>query len=1025
MHTSSINLQFSGVLYSLPDLRKTLYITILSFFSTALFSQSSNFLFHNTKVKEGLSFNYCYTLFRDSRGIMWIGTLNGLNRYDGAHFTHFYAGQDSSSFINSTIMDLCEDKQGNIWGATASGIFRYDVLTNKFTNYIPPGYDYARAVQNILCDKQGNIWATGLWTILKLNRQKNRFEEIGPLTTRKDSLGAYSVRQNGMVEDPSGKGIWMTTRSGLYFYNIKENKFYNHQNVPGDSVFTDHNVAALSLSRFGHFWLFDNITKDVIAFDPDTRKVLHRISMKGIMDNAAGQTLFEDSNHMLWFSTWNLRMVTIDYRQHRITPLVNNIDNPLSIPGESFWAIWEDEDQTVWIGTGGGLARCNYSKNLYNVYPVADRVKEFSKARLETFSIDPRDNSWWISSENERSIIHYYPENGNYIFFDFKKAGKNSSGQLVGGVYDINFVDGQPFAATTTGVWRLDEKNRAIVPYERTFKETGADPFIYFKEEGKYYWYFTSRGFIRINKISGEEKLIRSSIETLPDSQKVHHNNIFTDRKGRAWFVPAFGWLGYIDEKDEVILKYYVRDKPRELSGFLISMKQDSKGLLWMASSEAGLYRYDIEKEDLKLLNQAQGIGSQLRDMIIDKEDRIWMVSYNQFSIYEPSTGSSSVYHLPLHENTVNYHNGFRLDKDGAVLATLNRDIVKFMPDRLKLKPGIKAPLISSIKIAGKEKLINNETAFYLQPSENSLEFSFGSLINNEIFPYTFEYRLDGFDKNWIQAGTSAKALYSNLDPGEYTFRVKAISKNKNWETPERTMTITIKTPFYKALWFWLLIGSVLIGSLIFFYRFRLNKQKQILTLETKAQHLEKEKTVVMYDSLKQQLNPHFLFNSLTSLSGLIETNQEMAGEFLEQMSGIYRYILKNGDNETVALKDELGFVKLYTDLQQTRFKKGLEVNIDVPEEYLHFKIAPVTLQNLIENAIKHNIIDAGSPLVIDIFIEEDHLVVKNNLQLKSSVETSNKKGLAQFVTLYSYLSTRPVQIIETKKDFLVKIPLV
>jgi LytS/YehU family sensor histidine kinase len=81
--------------------------------------------------------------------------------------------------------------------------------------------------------------------------------------------------------------------------------------------------------------------------------------------------------------------------------------------------------------------------------------------------------------------------------------------------------------------------------------------------------------------------------------------------------------------------------------------------------------------------------------------------------------------------------------------------------------------------------------------------------------------------------------------------------------------------------------------------------------------------------------------------------------------------------------------------------------------------------QNLIENAIKHNIIDAGSPLVIDIFIEEDHLVVKNNLQLKSSVETSNKKGLAQFVTLYSYLSTRPVQIIETKKDFLVKIPLV
>ncbi len=956
---------------------------------------------------------------------MWIGTDNGLNRYDGSHFSRFYAGQDSNSFINNTIFDLCEDKEGNIWGSTSSGIFRYDVPDNKFENYIPPGYDYARGVQNILCDKQGNIWATGWWTILKLNRKKNIFEEIGPLTKRKDSLSFYTVRQNGMVEDPSGKAIWMTTRSGLYLYNIAENKFYSHKNIPGDPILTDHNVASLSLSRFGYLWLFDNITKDIIAFDPITRKILQRINVNGVIDDAAGQTLFEDSNHMLWFSTWNHKMVVIDYHKNIITPLVYSNDNPLSIPGDNFWDVWEDEDQTVWVGTGGGLARCNYSKSIYNIYPVADRVKEFGEGRLGIFSIDPGDNSWWIVSEEIGSVIRYYPENGKYIFFDFKKAVKNKSGQLPGGIYDITFVDGQPYAATTTGVWKLDERTTAIVPYEQTFKELGQVPFQYFKKEGNNYWYFTSMGFIRRNKITGEEKLIKASIELLPDSQRVHYNNIFTDHSGRSWFVPAFGWLGYINEKDEIILDFYVKDKPRELAGFLISIRQDSKDIIWMASTGVGIYRYDVQKEDLKLLNQAEGIGSRVRDMIIDKEDRIWMVSYNQFSVYEPSTGSISTYHLPIYENTLYYHNGFRLTKDNEILVTLNRDIVKFMPDRLDLKPGIKAPLISAITISGKEKLINNETEFYLQPNENSLEFSFGSLINNEIFPYTFEYRLDGFDNNWIRSGASARALYSNLSPGKYTFRVKVVSKNKNWETPERTIVIRIKTPFYKSIWFWLLIGLLLIASLIFFYRFRLNKQKQILTLETKAQQLEKEKTVVMYDSLKQQLNPHFLFNSLTSLSGLIETNQEMAGEFLEQMSGIYRYILKNGDTETVALKDEIEFVKLYIELQQTRFKRGLEVHINVPEEYLHFKIAPVTLQNLIENAIKHNIIDAGSPLVIEIFIEEDDLVVKNNLQLKSSVETSNKKGLTQLVTLYRYLSTKPVEIKETKKEFFVKIPLV
>jgi LytS/YehU family sensor histidine kinase len=150
-----------------------------------------------------------------------------------------------------------------------------------------------------------------------------------------------------------------------------------------------------------------------------------------------------------------------------------------------------------------------------------------------------------------------------------------------------------------------------------------------------------------------------------------------------------------------------------------------------------------------------------------------------------------------------------------------------------------------------------------------------------------------------------------------------------------------------------------------------------------------------------------------------------MAGEFLEQMSDIYRYILKNGDSESVPLKDEINFVKLYITLQQTRFRRGLEVNIDVPEEYLHYKIAPVTLQNLIENAIKHNIIDAQSPLVINIFVEDDYLVVENNLQRKSNVETSNKKGLDQFVNLYRYLSEKPVLISETEGFFFVRIPLI
>ncbi|RYF95113.1 MAG: hypothetical protein EOO00_04755 [Chitinophagaceae bacterium] len=120
----------------------------------------------------------------------------------------------------------------------------------------------------------------------------------------------------------------------------------------------------------------------------------------------------------------------------------------------------------------------------------------------------------------------------------------------------------------------------------------------------------------------------------------------------------------------------------------------------------------------------------------------------------------------------------------------------------------------------------------------------------------------------------------------------------------------------------------------------------------------------------------------------------------------------------------ELKFAETYVRLQQTRFERGLLVNFLVPEEYYHRKIAPVTLQNMIENAIKHNIIDEESPLEIDIYSEDDYIVVRNNLQKKNFVETSNRQGLNNLQSLYHYLSDRAVEIEENKNYFMVKIPL-
>jgi LytS/YehU family sensor histidine kinase len=214
------------------------------------------------------------------------------------------------------------------------------------------------------------------------------------------------------------------------------------------------------------------------------------------------------------------------------------------------------------------------------------------------------------------------------------------------------------------------------------------------------------------------------------------------------------------------------------------------------------------------------------------------------------------------------------------------------------------------------------------------------------------------------------------------------------------------------------------LGLIYSFFRFRANQKAKIFKLEMQSTRLEKDKTEIQYQNLINHLNPHFLFNSLTSLNSLIMTEPKEASKFLQKLSLIYRYILQNKDKEIISLEQELAFVKHYIELQKSRFEDGLEINIEVKKAYLNAGIVPVTLQNLFENAIKHNSVEEDKPLIIRVFVEGEHLIVKNNLQLKKYVQTSNKQGLESLKSLYKYLSKKPFEIIETESEFVVKIPL-
>ncbi len=203
------------------------------------------------------------------------------------------------------------------------------------------------------------------------------------------------------------------------------------------------------------------------------------------------------------------------------------------------------------------------------------------------------------------------------------------------------------------------------------------------------------------------------------------------------------------------------------------------------------------------------------------------------------------------------------------------------------------------------------------------------------------------------------------------------------------------------------------------FHFFSRWKEQKVMAAE-----LEKEKVLVQYDNLKNQLNPHFLFNTLSSLNSLIFENPQLASEFLQQLSKVYRYVLENKEKSLVTLETEIRFVTHYIQLLKARFEQGMDVSIRVPDSALSKGIAPVTLQILIENATKHNTTQKMSPLDIRVFCEGDFLIVQNNIQKKQVIESSNGQGLENLKNLYGYLTDKEVAIEESDTYFTVKIPL-
>ncbi|MBL7943174.1 MAG: histidine kinase, partial [Flavobacteriales bacterium] len=300
------------------------------------------------------------------------------------------------------------------------------------------------------------------------------------------------------------------------------------------------------------------------------------------------------------------------------------------------------------------------------------------------------------------------------------------------------------------------------------------------------------------------------------------------------------------------------------------------------------------------------------------------------------------------------------------------------------------------------------------RPAENHISFSFGSIWLTAPGDVSYEYMLEGYNSEWT-ATRDQFVAFPQLGPGDYRFRVRSIVGNRTGS--ESTYSFTIAAPYWTKGWFIALVIIGITGLGTYLIRLRISALR-------KRDAIAKERLQSQFDTLRNQVNPHFLFNSFNTLTAVIEKDQALAVDYVGKLSDFFRTILQQQNKEVITLSEELELLNTYFYLQRQRFGDNLQMQIDIPEAWMNAAIPPLTLQLLAENAIKHNVIARHKPLIIKLYGENETLVFRNNLQEKTVREKSTGIGLQNILNRYKILFKAEVVVEKSEAFFTVRLPL-
>lgn len=989
--------------------------------------QEANYTFNKIGLENGLHDGLTRCIGQDKYGYIWIGSVGGVGKFDGNTFIKYYHEHGKSgSPYNTQCRSLLSDNKGRMWVGFENGLMQYDFTKDAF---IPILFFKDKFIAS-LSVVDGDLIAVGTRKGLFIYNAKE--DKTIPIKSLDKEVAKIIENSNFGALCAYKEQLYAGSSNGLLVINVKTHEAI----MPSNSKFKGINILSLATDLHGKIWICSNSSNILMRWDTkkDTISIYDDIFDIG---NEAhpyyANGVAVDNLNNVWITSAQNGLFKFDHTSNTFTKILRNI-NIYSSPSENFYkCIFKDNKGWMWLGMNvEGINYFNPEPSFFTtILPFPASIQEKLSIEGRAVTID-KSGFYWFG--NHDGVTRYDHQTATYkVFRNEKNKEKVLHSNTVRSIHcdqENNIWIGtgngvNKYISKTGKMTFINQKDLPTSFYNSINEDKAGNVWFCTNDTATLYTYnLKTKKYGNI----GTHPVLKKFVRFTPVSY------FMEDSKGRYWISFSRKAVVSYDTQSHALKYYSASDSSanRIASNLVVDIKEDKEGVIWLAAQQ-GLSSIDTKTNKIYSYTYMKGLrGSVGGPLCIDSKDRIWagvsggltMMGEDRKTIhyFNKNDGLSSV-GFPEHAGI--------MTPDQKIILPSYLGYLHIDPERYTSQFDNFPYYITSSTIMDEKAVYfhrqDTSLSMYLDHDETSFKIHFTALNYKRPDLTRYAYKLEGFDNRWQNTENPA-AIFTNVPSGDYTLKMVAYDINDDFTklTP-KVLNIHIDTVFYKTRLFIAALLIFLASILYYTYQNRLNQNLKVFDLHSKTEKLEKEKATAMFDNLKQQLNPHFLFNSLSSLSGLIELDTHLASKFLNQLSVIYRYILKNAENESVVLRDEIQFASMYVDLQKTRFNEGLIVNFDVLDAFMDKLIAPVTLQNMIENAIKHNIIDKKRPLIIDIFVDEnEYLVIRNNLQKKSVVETSNQKGLQQFISLYQYMTSKPV-IIESQNPthFIIKIPLI